>query len=170
MLTSVNSQVKGYFYEDGYLRTSSQPFSLANLKSKFVHLTNDAVQCHDNSYGKFENGNKLSYQTFQKYLEHSFPESNVSFDNTILPKIKRLITEAFIATFMKIDTNRRMHSFEIFGFDFMIDENFKVLLIECNTNPCLELCSPLSSRIIPALLDNVFRIAVDPLFPPPDFS
>lgn len=52
----------------------------------------------------------------------------------------------------------------------MIDENFKVILIECNTNPCLELCSPLSARIIPALLDNAFRIAVDPLFPPPDFS
>lgn len=87
-----------------------------------------------------------------------------------MPQIKRLITEAFIATFTKIDANRRTHSFEIFGFDFMIDEHFKVILIECNTNPCLELCSPLSARIIPALLDNAFRIAVDPLFPPPDFS
>jgi tubulin polyglutamylase TTLL1/tubulin monoglycylase TTLL3/8 len=64
MLTSVNSIIKGYWYEDGYLRTSSQPFSLQNLKSKFVHLTNDAVQCHAENYGKFENGNKLSYQTF----------------------------------------------------------------------------------------------------------
>jgi len=80
---------------------------LANLKSKFVHLTNDAVQCHDGNYGRFESGNKLSYQTFQKYLEHAFPERNVSFENAILPQIKRLITEAFIATFWKIDANRR---------------------------------------------------------------
>ena len=27
--------------------------------------------------------------------------------------------------------------FEIFGLDFLIDENFKVWLIEANTNPCL---------------------------------
>jgi tubulin--tyrosine ligase len=26
------------------------------------------------------------------------------------------------------------------------------------------------ARIIPAMLDNVFRVVVDPLFPPPDFS
>ena len=64
MLTSINSNIKGYFYEDGYLRTSSKEFTLQNLKSKFVHLTNDAVQCHADNYGKFENGNKLSYQTF----------------------------------------------------------------------------------------------------------
>jgi tubulin--tyrosine ligase len=43
MLTSINANIKGYFYEDGYLRTSSKEFTLQNLKSKFVHLTNDAV-------------------------------------------------------------------------------------------------------------------------------
>jgi hypothetical protein len=48
----------------------------------------------------------------------------------------------------------------------MIDENFKVFLIEANTNPCLELSCPLLARIIPAMLDSSFRIALDPLFPP----
>ena len=33
--------------------------------------------------------------------------------------------------------------FEIFGYDFMIDNNGKLWLIEINTNPCLELSSPL---------------------------
>jgi len=40
-----------------------------------------------------------------------------------------------------------------------------VWLIEVNTNPCLEMSSPLLARIIPAMLDNAFRIAVDPYFP-----
>jgi hypothetical protein len=52
----------------------------------------------------------------------------------------------------------------------MIDTDFKVFIIECNTNPSLELSCPLMARIIPAMLDNVFRVVVDPLFPPPDFS
>lgn len=51
----------------------------------------------------------------------------------------------------------------------MIDENFKVYLIEANTNPCLEICSPLLARIIPELLDNSFRIAIDPLYQPSQF-
>ena len=49
----------------------------------------------------------------------------------------------------------------------MIDENGKLYLIEINTNPDLTLCSPLVSRLIPQMIENSFRIAVDPLFPPP---
>jgi hypothetical protein len=54
--------------------------------------------------------------------------------------------------------------FELFGYDFMIDEDFRVYLIEANTNPCLEVACPLQARIIPEVLDNTFRIALDPLF------
>jgi len=50
---------KGYFYQDGYLRTSSQIFSLANLGSKSIHLTNEAIQKKYNDFGKFEPGNKV---------------------------------------------------------------------------------------------------------------
>lgn len=70
-----------------------------------------------------------------------------------------------------IDKKRRLCSFELFGYDFMIDEQFEVYLIEANINPCLSVTSPFSSRFITALVDNTLRFAVDPLFPPPqDFS
>jgi len=81
--------------------------------------------------------------------------------------MERLVTDSFRAVWKKIDPHRINHSFEIFGYDFMIDEQFKVYLIEANTNPSLEICSPLLARIIPELLDNSFRIAIDPLFQPP---
>ena len=50
----------------------------------------------------------------------------------------------------------------------MLDEDFRLYLIEVNTNPCLEICCPLLARIIPELLDNTFKIVLDPLFPGPD--
>ena len=50
----------------------------------------------------------------------------------------------------------------------MIDDNFKVYLIEVNTNPCLELSSPLLARLIPSMVENALRLAVDPIFPPPE--
>jgi tubulin monoglycylase TTLL3/8 len=61
------------------------------------------------------------------------------------------------AVYGKIDPRRRSNSFELFGLDFMIDDNFKLWLIEVNTNPCLELSCPLLSRIIPSLVENVLR-------------
>ncbi len=36
-----------------------------------------------------------------------------------------------------MDPKNLSHNFEIFGLDFMIDNNFHVWLIEVNTNPCL---------------------------------
>ena len=50
----------------------------------------------------------------------------------------------------------------------MLDDEFKVYLIEVNTNPCLELGCPLLARLIPAMLENALRVVVDPLFPPPE--
>ncbi len=64
MLVTNYGNMKGYFYEDGYLRTSSKEFSLNNLGNKYIHLTNDAIQKKSDDYGKFENGNKLSYADF----------------------------------------------------------------------------------------------------------
>lgn len=56
----------------------------------------------------------------------------------------------------------------MFGLDFMFDDEFKPYLIEVNTNPCLELSSPLISRLIPNMLENAFKITADPMFPPPE--
>lgn len=50
----------------------------------------------------------------------------------------------------------------------MFDDDFKVYLIEVNTNPCLELGCPLLARLIPTMVENALRLTVDPLFPPPE--
>ena len=71
MLTSINKYLKGYFYEDGYIRTSSREFDPHNLGDKFIHLTNDAIQKKDEDFGKFENFNKMSYGDFQRYLNQT---------------------------------------------------------------------------------------------------
>lgn len=58
--------------------------------------------------------------------------------------------------------------FELFGLDFMIDYAFKPWLIEVNTNPCLETCSNLQRKLLPRILDDLFKLTIDPIFPPPE--
>jgi len=41
--------------------------------------------------------------------------------------------------------------------DFMIDSDFKLYLIEINTNPCLELSCPLLGAIIPKMVENTLE-------------
>jgi len=97
-------------------------------------------------------------------LDQNYPAKSICFMRDLFPVMERLITDSFRSVYKKIDPSRLHNSFEIFGYDFMIDENFKVYLIECNTNPSLEVCCPLLARIVPELLDNSLKLVMDPLF------
>mmetsp|Transcript_4990 Transcript_4990/g.4196 ORF Transcript_4990/g.4196 Transcript_4990/m.4196 type:complete len:129 (+) Transcript_4990:1647-2033(+) len=71
------------------------------------------------------------------------------------------------AVHTQIDPAHKNFSFELFGLDYMIDQNFKPWLIEINTNPSLDSTAGLLCKLVPEMVENVFRVAVDPLFPPP---
>ena len=157
LVTCANGVLQGYFYSEGYIRTSSKEFSLASLSNKLIHLTNDAVQKFSEDYGKFEMANKLSYNDFQRYLDAHSKDSPVSFTQQIVPQLKALVKDSLQAVYLKLDKSHRLYSFEVFGYDFMLDEALKPWLIEVNTNPCLELSSPLLARVIPSMLENAFR-------------
>jgi len=61
---------QAWWYREGYIRTSSKDFSIKSC-SKYVHLTNDAIQKYSDDYGKYEPGNKISFNEFQKYVDHT---------------------------------------------------------------------------------------------------
>ena len=169
MITWYNKgYIKGYFYNEGYLRTSSKEFNLNDLENLMVHLTNDAVQVNDEDYGKFEMANKLSFSDFQKFLDTYHEEKSIDFKRDLLPQIRSIIADTMKAVSGKIDPNMRSNTFEIFGYDFMIDEDFKIYLIEVNTNPWLDQWWPLLSRVIRSMLENSLLIWLDPMFSPPD--
>lgn len=91
-----NKIVKGYWYNEGYIRTSSFQFQLNDFNT-FVHLTNDAIQNHSESYGKYEEGNKLSYVQFQKYLDSKHSGCGYDLEKQIIPQMKRIATDSIKA-------------------------------------------------------------------------
>ena len=91
LITAYNGFVKGYFYNEGYLRTSSREFSLKNLSAKIIHLTNEAIQQKYDEFSKFEPGNKVRYIDFERYLKLNYSKKNISFYDDFLPKIKNLV-------------------------------------------------------------------------------
>jgi hypothetical protein len=51
--------------------------------NSYIHLTNDAVQKHHEDYGKYEEGNKIDYNTFKKYLASKNLTKKYDFDTQI---------------------------------------------------------------------------------------
>ena len=80
--------------------------------------------------------------------------------------MKNIAVDIVMANYQKMDHQRLKNNFEIIGLDFMIDREFKPWLIEANYNPCLEVDCIVLERVIPAMLENTFRLALDPLYPP----
>jgi hypothetical protein len=75
-----------------------------------VHLTNDAIQKNSNTYGKYEEGNKLSYNDFQRYLDSKYDEK-YNFAELIYPKMKSIATDTLKSTYLLLDPNRLEHNF-----------------------------------------------------------
>ena len=46
----------------------------------------------------------------------------------------------------------------------MFDIDLNPYLIEVNTNPGLEISSPLISKLIPRMIDDAFRLTIDQIF------
>ena len=82
--------------------------------------------------------------------------------------MNKLTIDVFRACHGKLDPKRRLNTMEVFGLDFMICDEFRPYLIEVNTNPCLELASPLLARLIPTMLENALKITTDTIYIPPD--
>lgn len=159
----------GYFFEDMYIRTSSKKYSLTTLSDRETHLTNDAVQKHSKAYGKFESGNKLTLDEFQESINRDYPGLAPPdiVRGSIVPDIKRLSKISLAAAASEMNETGIQKSFELFGYDYMIDENFKPFLIEINSNPCLEFACPLLTEVISSLIENVMKVALDVACPPP---
>ena len=157
--------MKVYVFKEGHLKTCSIEYDL-NSKNPYTHITNYSFQKHNNNFQKFEKGNEVPFYEFQKFINENYPEKNYKLNIDLMNKIKEIIYITMRSVRNKINKNNRNYQFEIFGYDFMLDENFNVFLIEINTNPGLEESSPWIKIIVPRMLDDALRLTIDQLFEP----
>ncbi|XP_006871254.1 PREDICTED: probable tubulin polyglutamylase TTLL2 [Chrysochloris asiatica] len=128
-----------YIYQEGLARFATEKFDLHNLQNEYAHLTNSSINKLGPSYEKFKDvigrGCKWPLSRFFSYLR------SYDVDNMLLwQKINRMVilTVLAIAPLVPFAAN----CFELFGFDVLIDDNFKPWLLEVNYSPALSLhCS-----------------------------
>ncbi|CDW81438.1 tubulin-tyrosine ligase family protein [Stylonychia lemnae] len=160
----INYDFSCYIFKEGYLRTSSSEFSIDpnNPDDQYVHLTNNAIQKYSENYGNFEDGNQMSYDQFQEYLDMSNYKLDVK--NDLVHRMKQLIVRSIFATKSILDPQKRKSCFELFGYDFIIDEDLNLWLIEVNTNPCIEESSSILKIYLPRMIDDMLKLSVDQFY------
>jgi len=116
------------------------------------------------TYGKHEQGNTVSFQDFQAFLDENYGHYNLDFNRDLLTRMKDLAIDCFLSAKNTMNQSKLRNSFELLGFDFMIDEDFRVWLIEVNTNPYIGLYNDSMTDILPNMFYGLFKIVLDPVF------
>lgn len=76
----------------------------------------------------------------------------MDFYQNNVQKMKQLAWASLQSVKRKLNLSQRKYCMEIFGYDFIIDEDLKTWLIEVNTNPCIEESSGLLKCLLPRML------------------
>jgi len=159
VLVSHSNEV--YIFKEGHLKTCSLNYDV-DSKNPFIHITNYSVQKHSKMFETFEFGNEVSYKDFENFLTET--GSELSLKKHIIPKIKGIIEITLKSVREKLNKQDTNFCFEIYGYDFILDQNLRPWLLEINDNPGLCNSSPLIGKLIPRMLDDAFRITLDVIF------
>ncbi|XP_026738592.1 tubulin glycylase 3A-like isoform X3 [Trichoplusia ni] len=154
-----------WIYKDSYLRFSSQIFSLSNYHES-VHLTNNAVQTKYKNTGERDKAlpdeNMWDCHTFKAYLRQIGKYE--LWDTKIYPGIKQSLIGAMLACQETMD--KRQNSFELYGADFMLTDDFTPWLIEINSSPDLAPTTSVTARLCPQCLEDVIKVVLDRRYSP----
>ncbi|BFZ08443.1 hypothetical protein BsWGS_11482 [Bradybaena similaris] len=151
-----------WFYRDSYLRFCSQQFTLEDFDQS-IHLSNNAIQKHYKNgprSSRLPEENMWTHEEFKKYLA-SKKHPDV-WDEKIYPQMKRAIICALLVTQDLVEY--RKSSFELYGADFMLTEDFRPWLIEINSSPSMESSTSVTAKLCTAVLDDTIKVVVDRKF------
>ena len=83
-----------------------------------------------------------------------------------MPRMKDIIIDSFLCVRNKMNPNKRKNAFELFGFDFLLDEDFRIWLIEINYNPFLGCPNAYMKALMPKMINDMLKIVLDPYLSP----
>jgi hypothetical protein len=157
----VDSNLNVYFCKEGHLKSSSKLYDL-NSNDKFIHITNHSLQKKCSKFAQYEYGNEMSYDDFKKAMK----KDNIPLEkfNNMIEEMKYLIKISFKSVGNKLLKTNPVLCFEIFGYDFILDNDFKLWILEINNNPGLGISSPVIFKLVPRMLDDAFRLTIDKIF------
>ncbi|KAL3319460.1 Tubulin tyrosine ligase-like, member 10 [Cichlidogyrus casuarinus] len=147
-------------YHPGYVRLSIQKYSKDDTNLA-THLTNQFIQKKEPMYYRVYEDTVWSMSQLNDYVnEHYSDKVNPNWVHSVLElRMQRVMAHVFNSVRNKLASREGL--FEIFGFDFMIDEDFKIWLIEVNTNPAMHTNCTVLNKVLPPIIEKSIYVVVE---------
>jgi len=157
------------YYHDGFLRVSLETYD-KHSSDKSVHLTNTHLSKEKFAEAEANNStiNGMTAQELRDYQMWSFDRlgdylynsGKVKSRDWVEKTLKPNFYEAFIHT-VRMSAHafwNQSNVYELFGLDFMLDEDLNLWFIECDSSPQLIGTNDLKTKFLTKMLEDLFEI------------
>jgi tubulin--tyrosine ligase like protein 10 len=147
-------------YQPGYVRMSLNAYTTENFaKDKITHLTNNSVQ---KNHPDYKNLKEKSIISIDSLVENIIAMGKIQSKEEYGVKVDKKIQEimSLIFTVIKDKLDRKFGCFELFGFDFLLDDNLNPYLIEINTNPAIYTDTQVQKDLLPKLVEDIVKMSL----------
>ncbi|KAM3922906.1 inactive polyglycylase TTLL10 [Leptodactylus fuscus] len=150
------------FFRHGYVRLTCNPY---DPKSDDLtgHLTNQYMQKKNPLYNELKEETVWSMERFNTYVNENFAESKgLPQDwalNSFTKRMQQIMIHCFLSVKSKLECRRGI--FDLIGCDFLIDDDFKVWLLEMNCNPALHTNCEVLKDVIPSVVNETLDLALE---------
>ena len=164
--------LEAFIYSEGFGRFATEPYSLAPTQTHnlFAHLTNSSIQKEERPDGGSRadavpacdaeaGGTKVALSQLRRRLE----AAGIDVD-ALWSRVIDVVLRSLYATHEAIGGSAPVNSFELFGYDVLIDEQLKPWLIEVNASPSLARDHPLDHSVKDALLADTLALVAPTYF------
>lgn len=145
-----------YVHSQGFARFCNTRYTndTGELDNLFVHLTNVAVQKHNEEYNS-RHGGKWSLNNLRLFLEST---RGLAATEALFRDIERIIFHSLRAV-QNVMINDK-HCFECYGYDIIIDNEMKPWLVEVNASPSLTATTRSDRLLKTALINDLLNVVV----------
>ncbi|XP_075046758.1 LOW QUALITY PROTEIN: inactive polyglycylase TTLL10, partial [Mixophyes fleayi] len=150
------------FFRHGYVRLTCNSY---DLKSDDLtgHLTNQYMQKKNPLYNELKEETVWGMDRFNSYVNETFAsDKGLPQDwvlNVFTRRMQQIIIQCFLSVKSKLECRRGY--FDLIGCDFLIDEDFKVWLLEMNCNPALHTNCEVLKEVIPSVVNETLDLALE---------
>ncbi|XP_075697093.1 inactive polyglycylase TTLL10 [Rhinoderma darwinii] len=150
------------FFRHGYVRLTCNPY---DPKSDDLtgHLTNQYMQKKNPLYNELKEETVWGMERFNSYINENFAEGKgLPQDwvlNTFTKRMQQIMIHCFLSVKSKLECRRGF--FDLIGCDFLIDDDFKVWLLEMNCNPALHTNCEVLKDVIPSVVIETLDLALE---------
>ena len=143
-----------WMWKEPYIRFGAEDYSIDDINNIYSHLTNNSIAKHSLQY---KNEKKLEGDMWTCYdFENHIGKEKWK---EVHEKIKNAIICSFYAIHQEI--KNRINSHELYGYDFMIDEDYNVYLIEVNASPALDYSTKITEMLVKDMIKDLLEIVID---------